>query len=206
MQLSSIAVFCGSSAGTDPVFEKEAYQLGKTLALRGIRLVYGGAKVGLMGAVANGALDSGGHVVGVIPKFLQSVEIAHTRLPELIVVDTMHERKAKMDALSEGIIALPGGFGTMEELFEMLTWGQLGLHKKPVGLLNTAGFYDDLLTLAGKMVGKGFLKPVNRDMLLMDAAIPLLLEKMQQYEAPLTGKWLTGQKQDEDRRDLVDKM
>lgn len=206
MQLSSIAVFCGSSAGTDPVFEKEAYQLGKTLALRGIRLVYGGAKVGLMGAVANGALDSGGHVVGVIPTFLQSVEIAHTRLPELIVVDTMHERKAKMDALSEGIIALPGGFGTMEELFEMLTWGQLGLHKKPVGLLNTAGFYDDLLALAGKMVAKGFLKPVNRDMLLMDAAIPLLLEKMQQYEAPLTGKWLTGQKQDEDRRDLVDKM
>lgn len=201
MQLNNITVFCGSSSGTDPIYKRAAFQLGKTLADKRIGLVYGGAKVGLMGAVANGVLENKGRAIGVIPRFLKSVEIAHESLTELILVDTMHQRKAKMDELSDAIIALPGGFGTMEELFEMLTWGQLGLHKKPVGILNTDGFYDELLALSDKMVARGFLKQGNRDMLLVDADIDRLLEKMHQYEAPLTGKWI-GRKEDQLRDKL----
>lgn len=201
MRLRNITVFCGSSAGTDCIYQKEAFKLGQTLAQKGVGLVYGGAKVGLMGAVADGALQNKGKVIGVIPRFLQSVEIAHERLTELILVETMHQRKAKMDELSDGIIALAGGFGTLEELFEMLTWGQLGLHKKPVGLLNTDGFYDQLLLLADNMVSKGFLKPINRDMLLVDADIERLLDKMHQYEPPLVGKWVA-----KNRETLKDKL
>ena len=197
MQIQNITVFCGSSSGLDPVYMDQAYQLGAVLAARGIGLVYDGAKVGLMGAVASGVLEykntPKGRAVGVIPGFLKSVEIAHEQLTELIVVETMHQRKAKMDELSDAIIALPGGFGTLEELFEMLTWGQLGLHKKPVGLLNTAGFYDELIALTQKMVTKGFLKQQNQDMLLVDTSIEGLLEKMQAYQAPLVGKWLSAQ-------------
>src|SRR5690606_15661454 len=138
--MNNIVVFCGSSIGTDRVYEEQAFLLGKTLAEASLGLVYGGAKVGLMGAVADGALGHGGKVVGVLPRFLQTREIAHDGLTELFIVETMHERKTKMNELCDGIIALPGGFGTMEEFFEMLTWGQLGLHQKPVGLLNTDGF------------------------------------------------------------------
>lgn len=201
MQLKNITVFCGSSSGVEGIYEAQAYQLGKTLALRGIGLVYGGAKVGLMGAVADGVLENKGRAVGVIPQFLKSVEIAHEHLSELHLVDTMHQRKAKMDELSDGIIALAGGFGTLEELFEMLTWGQLGLHKKPVGILNTDGFYDDLLKFADHMVNKGFLKQANRDMLLQDSDIDTLLHKMELYEPPLVGKWVR-----KDKEGLKDKM
>jgi len=190
MQLKNITVFCGSSNGNNPVFRETAYKLGAELASKGIGLIYGGAKVGLMGATADAVLAGGGKVIGVIPAFLKSVEIAHEKITELIVVTSMHQRKAKMDELSDGIIALPGGFGTLEELFEMLTWGQLGLHKKPVGILNTEGYYDSLIALTNQMVETGFLKQQNQEMLLVDDSITGLLNKMESYVPPLVGKWL----------------
>ena len=189
--MKRITVFCGSSFGTDKDFEEQAYLLGKTLALQGLDLVYGGAKVGLMGAVANGAMENGGKVIGVLPKFLGSKEIAHDGLTELIIVETMHERKTKMSELCDGVIALPGGFGTLEELFEIVTWAQLGLHSKPIGILNTNGFYDQLIDMIQTMVDKGFLKSVNQQMLLSANTISELLEKMKNYYAPVVGKWIT---------------
>ena len=155
-----------------------------------INLVYGGARIGLMGAVSDGALQNGGKVFGVIPEFLRSKEIAHEGLTELILVNSMHERKVKMNELSDGVIALPGGFGTMEELFEMLTWAQLGLHKKPIALLNINGFYNSLLDAIETMVGHGFLKKANQQMLLVDDDIDILLEKMKNYRAPEVPKWI----------------
>ena len=189
--MKRIVVFCGSSAGHDPVYLQQATLLGAALAKRGITLVYGGAKVGLMGAVADGALNAGGEVTGVLPHFLQQKELAHTGLTDLILVDTMHERKTKMNELSDGVIALPGGFGTMEELFEMLTWGQLGLHKKPVGLLNVNGFYDTLQLLSQTMTLQGFLTPENREMLLCSNDINDLLAQMESYQPPVKTKWIT---------------
>ena len=189
--MKNIAIFCGSSKGTEHVYEEQAYLLGQVLAESGIGLVYGGAKIGLMGAVADGALQHGGRVVGVLPHFLQTKEIAHEGLTELILVDTMHERKMKMNALSDAVIALPGGFGTMEEFFEVLTWGQLGLHQKPMGLLNTNGFYNELIALAQQMVDQGFLRERNQRMMLWDTGIPGLLDKMRNYQPPATGKWIT---------------
>jgi len=188
--MQRITVFCGSSFGTDTLFEQQAYQLGKTLAAKNIALVYGGAKVGLMGAVANGALENGGEAIGVLPTFLQNKELAHEQLTSLILVDTMHERKAKMNELCDGIITLPGGFGTLEELFEMLTWAQLGLHQKPIGILNVNGFYEQLLGLLQVMVDKGFLKAINKDMLLVADTIDELLHKMENYIAPTAIKWI----------------
>ena len=141
--------------------------LGKSLVKREIGLVYGGAKVGLMGTIADSVLESGGEVIGVLPEFLQGKEIAHENLTKLIIVDSMHKRKIKMNELSDGVIALPGGFGTIEEFFEMLTWGQLGLHKKPVGLLNIGGFFNSLMDFVQNMVDKGFLKEINQKMLLI---------------------------------------
>lgn len=191
--MKSITVFCGSSLGTDEAFKKEAILLGETLAKQNIGLVYGGAKVGIMGAVADGVLQAGGNVIGVIPQFLRTKEVAHDNLTELIMVKTMHERKTKMYELSNGIIALPGGFGTMEELFEMLTWAQLGLHQKPIGLLNTNGFYNDLIRLIENMVGKGFLKQINLEMLLVSDTVNDLLIKMKNYKAPEVQKWITNE-------------
>lgn len=165
--------------------------LGRTFAKKGIELVYGGANVGLMGAIADGVLSEGGKVIGVLPDFLRSKEIAHGQLTQLIVVDSMHERKTKMNELCDGVIALPGGFGTLEEFFEMLTWGQLGLHKKPIGILNIDGFYDTLMAFVQTMVDKGFLKEVNQQMLLISGDINDLLYKMENYVAPIVGKWIT---------------
>ncbi len=144
-----------------------------------------------MGAVANAALEAGGKVIGVIPRFLNSKEIAHIGLTELMLVESMHERKAKMSELSEGVITLPGGFGTMEELFEMLTWSQLGLHQKPIGLLNTGGYYDALNYLVKTMEEQGFLKPVYREMLLVNEDINDLLAAMKTYQAPEVPKWIS---------------
>lgn len=189
--MKSITVFCGSSFGSDNVFKEQATLLGQTLAKQNIQLVYGGADVGLMGAVADGALQTGGKVVGVIPYFLQSKEIAHQQLTELILVETMHERKTKMNDLCDGVIVLPGGYGTLEEFFEMITWAQLGLHQKPIAVLNIKGFYNDLIKLVETMVGKGFLKPINRDMLLISDTIDELLEMMKNYKAPTVGKWIS---------------
>lgn len=189
--IKNIAVFCGSSMGNERVYAEQAYLLGKTLALSGIGLIYGGAQVGLMGTVANGALEHGGRVVGVLPYFLQTKEVAHNRLTELVLVDTMHERKTVMHERCDGIIALPGGFGTMEEFFEVLTWGQLGLHRKPMGLLNSNGFYDPLITLVQGMVDNGFLKELNQRMLLHHHDIHELLNQLQGYEPPAVTKWIT---------------
>ena len=188
--MKKITVFCASSLGNDNVFTEQAYQLGKELAANNLELVYGGAKVGLMGIVANGVLENGGRAIGVLPRFLQKKELAHKGLTELILVDTMHERKAKMNELCDGVIAMPGGFGTLEELFEMLTWGQLALHTKPVALLNVNGFYDGLLSFIEDMVGSGLLKEVNRKMLLSSSSITDLLELMRAYQAPTEGKWI----------------
>jgi uncharacterized protein (TIGR00730 family) len=191
--MKSIVIFCGSSEGYDPYYRDIAWELGNTLANRGITVVYGGARIGLMGAVAEGALDAGGKVIGVLPSFMETKEIAHEGLTELIMVDTMHARKIKMHELGDAVIALPGGFGTMEELFEMLTWGQLGLHRKPIGLLNVNGFYGSLQALADQMVQEGFLPECNRTMLLSSISIEELLEMMENYTAPDVPKWITKQ-------------
>jgi len=189
--MKRITVFCGSSLGADVTFKMEAIKLGRTLANENIELVYGGADIGLMGAVANGALESSGKVIGVLPKFLKSKEIAHNGLTELIIVESMHKRKTLMNELCDGIIALPGGFGTLEELFEMLTWGQLGLHEKPIGILNVNGYYNELIQFLDKMVNQGLLNDINRKMLLVSNNIQELITKMKNYQAPTTEKWIT---------------
>ena len=191
--MKRITVFCASSFGTEKIYEEQATLVGKTLAEQNIELVYGGANVGLMGAVADGALNTGGKVIGVLPNFLRSKEIAHLGLTELILVESMHERKTKMNDLCDGVIALPGGFGTLEELFEMLTWAQLGLHKKPIAILNVNGFYNSLIELLKTMTTKGLLKEVNREMLLVSDNIDDLLEQMRNYVAPTVGKWIDNQ-------------
>ncbi|WP_279195937.1 TIGR00730 family Rossman fold protein [Chryseobacterium indoltheticum] len=189
--MKSITVFCGSSFGSDEIYKEQAIFLGQTLAKQNIQLIYGGANVGLMGAVADGVLLEGGKAIGVLPHFLQSKEIAHQDLTELILVETMHERKTKMNDLCDGVIVLPGGYGTLEEFFEMITWAQLGLHKKPIAILNINGFYDDLIKLVQNMVDKGFLKQINQEMLLVSDSIDELLEKMKNYRAPSVGKWIS---------------
>jgi uncharacterized protein (TIGR00730 family) len=188
--MKRVTVFCGSSKGNEDKYILQATRLGQILAKQNIELVYGGASVGLMGAVANGVLSEGGKVIGVLPRFLRAKEIAHEELTELILVESMHERKTKMNELCDGVIALPGGFGTLEEFFEMLTWAQLGLHKKPVAILNIEGFYDSLTTLVQTMVDKGFLKETNQQMLLMSNNIEDLLVKMRNYVPPAVGKWI----------------
>ncbi|MDC3132897.1 TIGR00730 family Rossman fold protein [Flavobacteriaceae bacterium] len=189
--MKRITVFCGSSIGTEEIFEIKARELGKKIANEKIQLVYGGANIGLMAAVANGCLSEGGNVIGVLPKFFKSKEIEHKKLSQLILVDTMHERKTKMNELCDGVIALPGGFGTLEELFEMLTWGQLGLHTKPIGILNINGFYNELISLSDTMFKNGFLKDVNRKMVLVSDNIDDLIHKMKTYKAPKVEKWIT---------------
>jgi len=189
--MKSITVFCGSSFGSDEIYKEQAILLGQTLAKQNIQLIYGGANVGLMGAVADGVLLEGGKVIGVLPHFLQSKEIAHQDLTELILVETMHERKTKMNDLCDGVIVLPGGYGTLEEFFEMITWAQLGLHKKPIAILNINGFYDDLIKLVQNMVDKGFLKQINQEMLLVSDSVDELLDKMKNYCAPSVGKWIS---------------
>ncbi|MDN3672545.1 TIGR00730 family Rossman fold protein [Flavobacterium branchiarum] len=188
--MNRITVFCGSSFGNKKEYETQAFLLGQILSENNIDLVYGGAKVGLMGAVADGVLNKKGKVIGILPDFLMKKEIAHDGLTELIIVKSMHERKTKMNELSDGVIALPGGFGTLEEFFEMLTWAQLGLHKKPIGILNIDGFYDLLLEFILKMVNEGFLKEINQQMIIVSANPQDLLHKMENYVAPEVGKWI----------------
>jgi len=195
-----ICVFCGSNAGHDPRYRAAAEQLGGLLAEHGIELVYGGGNVGLMGAVADACLAAGGTVIGVIPEALVGKEVAgrhvdHRALTRLEVVDSMHTRKARMAELADGFIALPGGFGTFEEFCEILTWGQLGFHVKPMGLLNVNGFYDPLLALFDKAVDDGFLRQQNRAMALVDVDIASLLDQMESYRAEPVGKWLKEERQ-----------
>lgn len=190
--MKRITVFCGSNFGTEKIYREQAYRLGEKLAEYNIGLVYGGANTGLMGAVADGVIENKGEAIGVLPHFLKGKEIAHSNLSALILVDTMHERKARMNEMSDGAIALPGGFGTLEELFEMLTWAQLQLHQKPIGILNVDGFYDDLLSLIRNMVDKGFISEVNEQILLISNSIVELLEMMKSYEPPISVKVRTG--------------
>ena len=191
--MKSIVVFCGSGEGYNECYREAAYQLGATLASRDIRIIYGGAKAGLMGALAEGELVNGGEITGVIPHFLETKEITHQGLTHLLTVNTMHERKTTMHELSDAIIAMPGGWGTMEELFEMLTWAQLGLHRKPVGLLNVNGYYEPLKALCDNMVQEGFLSECVNKMLLISESIEDLLEQMADYEPADTPQWLTKQ-------------
>jgi len=180
--MKSIAVFCGSGDGYNEIYREEAYQVGRQLADRGIHVVYGAAKIGLMGAVADGVLSNNGQVTGIIPGFLQTKEIVHEGLTELVVVDTMHERKLKMYDKCDGVLVLPGGWGTMDEMFEMLTWGQLGMHDKPIGLLNINGYYDPLKAMNSTMVQEGFLDECSRTILMFSQSLEELLEKMNNYE------------------------
>lgn len=188
--MKKIAIYCGSSAGPDASYRTQAAELGRCLAEKGIHIIFGGGKVGLMGIIADAALEAGGKVTGVIPGFLHVKEVAHSGLTELITVETMHQRKSLIEQMCDAAIALPGGFGTLDELFEMLTWAQLGLHDKAVGILNTNGFFDPLLAAVGRMVEEGFLKDINRDMLLVSEDIEELLERMHAYSPPRIRKWI----------------
>ncbi len=190
MSLKSIAVFCASSDGNDPIYKETAYQVGRTLGEKGYRIVYGGGKVGSMGAVAQGGLEAGTEVIGVIPDFLMTKEIAKEDLTELIVVENMHERKLKMNELSDASISLPGGFGTLEEFFEIITWGQLGLHTKPSAILNINGYYDSMVHQFERMLESGLLQKKFKEMLLIESDLNILLKKMKTYDHPVVKRWL----------------
>lgn len=188
--MKSIAVFCGARMGENDIYKTAAAQMGQLLAEEGIQLVYGGAKIGLMGAMADAVLAHGGVAIGVIPHFLKKREVAHDGLTELITVESMHERKMKMNELCDGVIAMPGGFGTLEELFEIITWGQLGLHQKPIGLLNVNDFYASLLRFLDQTVQSGFVSQNNRDMLVAHEDARGLLELMRQHRPERVERWL----------------
>ena len=183
--LRSVCVFCGSQGGARPEYLEAARALGASLARRGITTVYGGGHIGMMGAVADAALAAGGRVVGVIPEHLMRPEVAHQKLDELIVVDSMHTRKRTMAARSEAFVVLPGGYGTLEEMFEMLTWLQLQLHAKPVGVVNVAGYFDRLLEFLRHAADEGFIRPEYWDLLIVEPGVDLLLERLPLHGAQL---------------------
>jgi len=193
--MRSICVFCGSRPGVRPAYRAAAELLGKTLAERGLELVYGGGNVGLMGVVADACLAAGGKVVGVIPRALMEWEVGHEGLSRLEVVDSMHTRKARMAELADGFIALPGGLGTFEELFEILTWAQLGFHNKPTALLNVEAYYQPLIQLMDRGVGEGFMKAENRGLLLVEDDVVALLRAMAAYHPPAVGKRIRDERQ-----------
>jgi uncharacterized protein (TIGR00730 family) len=188
--LRRLCVFCGSNAGREPGYRRLAEGLARTLAGRGIGIVYGGGRVGLMGVLADAALAAGGDVIGVIPQALIDREIGHRGLTELRVVNSMHERKALMAELADGFVALPGGIGTLEELFEVWTWAQLGLHAKPCGVLDADGFYAPLVAFLDHLVDTGFVRPAHRAMLLSAPSPEALLAAFAAYRAPRVGKWV----------------
>ena len=188
--MDRLCVFCGSSSGHEPAYGALAAQLGRALAQRRIGLVYGGGRVGLMGALADAALAAGGEVIGVIPKALLDREHGHRGLTQLRVVDSMHERKALMVELADGFVALPGGIGTLEELFEVWTWAQLGIHRKPCGLIDVGGFFTPLVGFLDQVVAAGFLSSTTRAMLAVAESPDELLAKFSAYEAPALAKWV----------------
>jgi uncharacterized protein (TIGR00730 family) len=185
-----VCVYCGSNTGTDPAYAHSARELGALLAARGLGLVYGGGKVGLMGVLADAALKGGAEVIGVIPEALRAREVGHMGLTELRVVETMHERKALMEDLSDAFIALPGGLGTLDELFEILTWSQLGMHHKPCGLLDVEGYFQPLLAWLDRATAEGFVRPQHRAMIMVETDAGRLLDRFAEYQAPALGKWL----------------
>ena len=188
--MDRICVFCGSARGVDPAYAEAARLTGTALARRGLGLVYGGGHVGLMAVVADAALAAGGEVIGVIPDALAARELAHTGVTDLRIVGSMHERKALMASLSDGFIALPGGYGTLEELCEVLTWAQLGLHPKPCGLLNTRGYFNHLLALFDHAVTEGFLLPVHRALVLEETDPEALFDRLAAYQPPPLHRWI----------------
>lgn len=187
--MKSVCVYCGSNFNGDPVLKESLTQLADVLVNRDIEMVYGGGSVGVMGVIANEILQRKGKVTGVIPQFLMDKEVGHTGITEMIVTENMHQRKQKMADLSDGFLILPGGFGTMEEFFEVLTWLQLGLHAKPIGVLNVGGFYDPLFAQMDKMVESRFLKPVNRDLVFNETNPAVLIEKMMAFDAKPDEVW-----------------
>jgi len=189
-KIKSICLFCGSSPGADPAFKLAAAELGRTLAHNNIRLIYGGGHVGLMGVAADACLSSGGEVVGVIPRKLMEKEVGHAGLTQMHVVETMHERKALMTQLCDGFIALPGGYGTLDELFEALTWQQLAYHLLPVGVLNVSGFFDHLVQFLDHARDQRLLRDAHRGSLLVDTSLASLLDRMQSFVPPNNEKWL----------------
>lgn len=192
--MKSICVYCGSNPGRTETYSNAARHLGRALAEQGIKLVYGGASVGIMGVLADAVLDHGGQAVGVIPEALVKKEVAHHHLSELHVTGSMHERKMLMAELSEGFIALPGGIGTLEEIFEIWTWAQLGFHKKPFGMLNIDGYYNSLITFLDHTVAEQFVKQPHRSMLMVETDPETLLDRLSCYMAPDVEKWI-GQKE-----------
>ncbi|MEM8946493.1 MAG: TIGR00730 family Rossman fold protein [Planctomycetota bacterium] len=187
--MNSICLYCGSSFGAGDVYSAAAKELARELVRREIQLVYGGARVGTMGVLADSVLEAGGRVTGVIPEALVDKEVAHDGLTELFVTPSMHERKTKMADLAEGFVALPGGIGTLEELFEIWTWAQLGFHRKPVGVLNVDNFYQPLIELVDHAVGQGFVKPMHREILAVEADVAALLDRLEGYSPPNGDKW-----------------
>lgn len=188
--MKRLCVFCGSSPGTNPAYVEAATTLGTLLAGRGIGLVYGGGNVGLMGVIADAVLAGGGEVIGVIPQALADREVAHLGVTELRVVDSMHTRKAMMAELSDAFVAMPGGVGTFEEFFEAVTWTQLGVHRKPCGLLNVAGFYTPLALFIDQAVTEGFIKPVHRAVIVVDDDPARLLDSLSSMDLPDVPKWI----------------
>ncbi len=189
-RFNRLAVYCASSNDIDDVYRDAATHLGHTMAEAGIDLVFGGGSVGLMGTIADAVLEHGGKVYGVIPQKLQNLELGHTGCTELIVVDTMHERKQKMMDLSDGFIAMPGGYGTLEELFEVVTWAQLNYHRKPVGLLNVAGFYDSLIQFVQHAVDEGFVREELRHLITVGSTAQVLLDRLEEATVPALESWL----------------
>lgn len=188
--MKRVCVFCGSDRGIRSDYADAARRLGRALASRRLALVYGGGRVGLMGEIADSVLEAGGEVVGVIPRSLYEMEVAHTGVTDLRVVDSMHERKALMAEISDGFIALPGGMGTLEELFEVLTWAQLGFHQKPCGLLDVAGYFEPLLAFLGHAVGERFLRAEHRGLLLVETCPAALLDRLAEHRPPRVEKWI----------------
>jgi uncharacterized protein (TIGR00730 family) len=188
--MKRLCVFCGSSHGNSPSFTAAAHELGKALAVRGIELVYGGSHVGLMGVLADSTLAHGGKVIGVLPRFMADKELAHPKLTQLHLVDTMHERKQLMAELAEGFVALPGGFGTLEEIFEAITWGQLHLHAYPCALLNVAGYYDSLVEFLRDSVAKGFVRQEQFDSLIVAPGVDELFQRFATFQPEKSEKWI----------------
>lgn len=188
--IGSLCVFCGSSVGSKPAYLGAAIALGKVLAEQKIRIVYGGGRVGLMGAIADAALNNGGEVIGVIPQHLVDREVAHQGLTELRVVQSMHERKALMAEMSDAFAAMPGGLGTLEEFFEVWTWGQLGLHRKPYALLNVNGFYDPLVQFIDQLVEQKFVKLEHRKMLIVESDVAMLPVRLAGHRPPAVEQWI----------------
>jgi len=189
-EIRRLAVFCGSNPGARPEYVEGARALGRLLCQRRVGVVYGGSSVGLMAALAETVLEEGGDIIGVIPKMLVEREVAHRALSDLRIVDSMHERKALMAELSDGFVALPGGIGTLEEFFEIWTWAQLGVHDKPCGLLNIAGYFDPLLEFLDRAVAEKFVRDVHRSMVIVESEPEALLARFEDYEAPKVVKWL----------------